>query len=241
MKSISVRRTPPEFLRKYFYYSEIDWSVLKPSELTLIQRSKSLIDVRRNQVVFDAGTSPKGVYVVTKGKIKLSIRMPDGAEQIVFIYTPGETFGYRPLIICEKHAAVAAALESGQIEFIPADVFLKVLRQSQPLNQELLNMLCHEFSVWINRLAFISQKNVKQRMALALLVLNEKFKARESLLKTSAIHLSKTELASMVGTSLETVIRTLKKFVDQSLVKVKGKHFVIGDESELMRIAGLLE
>ena len=76
-------------------------------------------------------------------------------------------------------------------------------------------------------------------MALTLLVLNEKFKARDSLVRTSSIHVSKTELSSMVGTSLETVIRTLKKFSDQSLVKVKGKHLVIGNELDLMKMAGI--
>jgi len=239
MQSALIRRTTPEFLKKYLYFSEIDWGSLRPEHSLLIERSKSIINLRRNEILFDDNTSPKGVYMVAKGMIKLYIRMPDGVEQIVFLYTPGEAFGFKPLISGEKHPAVAAALEPTQVEFIPAEPFLSVLECSEVLSQALLRMLCHEFTIWINRIAFNSQKDVKQKMALVLLVLNEKFITQQSLVRTSSIHVSKTELASMVGTSLETVIRTLKKFSDQALVRVKGKHLVIRNESELIRIAGI--
>jgi CRP-like cAMP-binding protein len=240
MQTTLTRKTTPNYLRKYLSYTEIDWGILGPEQSILIERSKSLVTLRRNEILFDENTSPKGVYMVNKGMVKLYIRMPDGAEQIVFLYTPGEVFGFRPIVAGEKHPAVAAALEPTQLEFIPAETFLSVLDCSEILSQTLLRMLCHEFTIWINRIAFNAQKDVKQRMALVLLVLNEKFISQQSLVRTSSIHVSKTELASMVGTSLETVIRTLKKFTDQSLVRITGKHIVIRNQMELIRIAGIV-
>ena len=130
MKQDFRKRTPPEFLQKFLHYSEIDWGVLRPADEALLQRSKSSIDLRRNEILFEAENAPKGLYILSKGKIKLFIRMPDGAEQIVFLYTPDEAFGFRPLIAGEKHSATATALEASQLEFIPGEVFLKILRQS---------------------------------------------------------------------------------------------------------------
>jgi len=239
MQNCGIKRTPPEFLKKYMFYSEIEWEKLPQSELNLIENNKSLISLRRNEILYDEGSLPKGVYIIKKGKIKLFIRMQDGTEQIIVIYTPGESIGFRPLIAGEKHPAIASAIEPVQVEFIPADVFLKVLENSDTLNKILLCMMSKEFSVWVSRFAFNTQKDVKQRMALALLILNEKFKARQSLVKTSSIHLSKTELAGIVGTSLETIIRTLKKFAEEAIVKVTGKNMVVLNHKELLRVAGI--
>jgi CRP-like cAMP-binding protein len=221
------------------FYSEIDWEKLPPSELKLIEHNKSLINLRRNEILYDEGSLPKGVYIVKKGKLKLFLRMADGTEQIIFIYTSGECIGFRPLIAGEKQPAITSAIEPSQLEFIPAEIFIRVLENSHTLNRILLCMMSKEFNVWVSRFAFNTQKDVKQRMALALLVLNEKFKARQSLVKTSSIHLSKTELAGIVGTSLETIIRTLKKFTEEEIVKVTGKNMVVLNHKELLRVAGI--
>src|SRR5215831_605467 len=102
MQVNSMKRVPPEFLRRYLFFSEINWDSLPPTELELIRKNKSIINLRRNEVLYEDGTSPKGVYQVVKGKIKLFIRMSEGVEQIVFLYTQGEAFGFRPLIAGEK-------------------------------------------------------------------------------------------------------------------------------------------
>ena len=88
-------------------------------------------------------------------------------------------------------------------------------------------------------MAFVAQKDVKQKIALTLLLLNERFKLANSIVKTASIHISKTDLSSMIGSSLETVIRALKKFSDESLISMKGKNMVIKNEKELIRLAGL--
>jgi len=220
-------------------HSFIDWSVLSPAEMKLIEKSTAVINLRKNDVVYEEGTFPKGVYQIKKGMIKLVIRMSDGSEQIVFVYKPGETFGFRPIIAKEMSSAIAIALQPCQLEFIPAEVFLSVLDSSPAFSRALLKILCKEFTMWINRMAFTAQKDVKQRLALSLLILNEKFKAPESIVSTSVIHISRTELAGYIGTSLETIIRTLKKFTQEKLIRVNGKKIILLNERPLISIAGI--
>jgi len=208
-----TRRTPPDHLRKYFQYSEIDWGILNPSEVAVIDGNRSIINLQKKEILFGDGNTTQGVFKVIKGRIKLFIRMPDGAEQIVLIYSVGESFGFRHLLAEENNStAIASALETSQVEFIPANLFMEVLSKSPQLNQHLLTLLCRESTIWSNRMAFVAQKDVKQKIALTLLLLNERFKLANSIVKTASIHISKTDLSSMIGSSLETVIRALKSF-----------------------------
>jgi CRP-like cAMP-binding protein len=67
-------------------------------------------------------------------------------------------------------------LEESRIAFIPKEDFLETLNQSQVLSRRLLKTLSHEFAVLANSLSMFGQKSVRERLALQLIVLREKYK-----------------------------------------------------------------
>ncbi|HEU5291551.1 MAG TPA: Crp/Fnr family transcriptional regulator, partial [Cyclobacteriaceae bacterium] len=127
--------------------------------------------MKTNQELFREGALPNTVFILKKGKIKIFQTTENGNEQIVYIYEPGDIFGYRPLLCNERHPVTAKALEESLLIFIPRSRFQDLLERSPVLSRILLKNLSSEFSVWINYITTFAQYSVKERLALSLLIL----------------------------------------------------------------------
>ncbi len=161
------------------------------------------------------------------GKLKVYQLNYDGSIQILFVYAAGEVFGYRPMICNEKQPVTIAALEDCKLLFIDREYFLNFLNKSERLTEKLMVSLSHEFTVLTNRMNVFAQRGIKERLALALLILNEKYKSENSVDDISEIILTRTDLANFVGTSLENLVRTLNYFKQKELISTRGKSIFI--------------
>ncbi len=96
------------------------------------------------------------------------------AEQIIYVADSGEILGYHAILSADNYPDSAAVLEDSIILFIPREDFFRVFNQSDVLNRRLLKTLSHEFAVLANNLAMFSQRSVRERLALQLIVIREK-------------------------------------------------------------------
>lgn len=188
-------------------------------------------------MIYGEGSFPKGAYIIKKGMVKALCLNEDGSTQIIYFYVSGEIFGYRPLLCQEVNPVTTIALEPTVIDFIPAENFLSVLQKSNELSQQLLFNLSKEFSMWVNRINVFAQRKVRQRLALALLILNEKFANTYN--ENPEITLTKTDLGNYIGTSIEVLVRTLKEFEAEGWVVVNGKQIKIKNRLKLYGVAGI--
>jgi CRP-like cAMP-binding protein len=162
----------------------------------------------------------------------------DGKSQILYIYKKGEFFGYKPLLCKETHPITAEVLEDAVISFIPKQTFFEVLKVSTKLSNKLLFNLSHEFAVWVNTTTAFAQQSVKERFALTLLILNEKFK-KENSQGPVELNLSREDLASYVGTAVETLVRILREFKLKNILEVKGRKIKIMNPKALIEMTEL--
>ncbi|MDQ1296027.1 MAG: family transcriptional regulator, cyclic receptor protein [Bacteroidota bacterium] len=183
------------------------------------------------------GSYPNGIYVLKKGMLKVFQANYDGSIQILFLYAPGETFGYRPILSNEYQPVSVAALEDCELDFLERNIFIDIQKKSHVLTNQLLVSLSHEFTVLTNRMNVFAQRGIKERLALALLILNEKFKTGQQLI--AEIRLTRTDLANFVGTSLENLIRTINYFKEKNLIKVKGKSIYIENMQQLFILSAI--
>jgi len=189
---------------------------------------------RKGKVIYREGAFSKGLYLLRKGKVKVYQTSRDAREQIMFIYTKGELFGYRPLISEEPHPVSAAALEDCSYDFVPAGHFMKCMKSSNDLMHAVLVSLSQEFTVWVNNTTVLAQHPVKARVAIGLLVLEELYKVKG---KSNGVNLSRNNFASYLGTVKETLVRVLQEFKKQGIVATQGQHIRILDRQALRRIA----
>ncbi len=212
---------------KYFFRSRSVLDTLPTKDLNIFKEHLTLKKVAKNRELFKEGSYPKGVYILKRGKVKIYQQMQNGGEQIAYIYTPGDMFGYRPLLCNDSHPASAKTIEECGIYFLSAKDFLKTLAKSTALSNILLQNLSHEFTVLINRIAAFGQKSVKERLALSLLILMEKYRKPGGL--PGEISLSRADLAAFVGTTIETVARILTILKKEKIIKTFGRKILISD------------
>jgi len=212
---------------------------LPESDLALLNRNMVTHTYRKGESLFKEGSYPTGIYYIKKGKVKKYKTDKDGSEQIFYIYKKGELLGYHALISEEKYVDTASTLEESTISFIPKDDFLLAVQTSPVLSNRLLKVMSHEFGVLVNGLAVFAQKTVRERLALSLLILRDKYKKENQEDKPVELDLSRDDLAKFVGTARETLVRLLHDFKEDGLIETIGRKIILKKPLELSKIANL--
>jgi len=213
---------------------------LTPDEAGSLMGAGVTHPYRKGEVIFREGGIPTGIFYVKAGHVKKYKATPKGGEQIFYVCGEGELLGYPALLGEEYYPDSAATLEDSEITFIPKENFLNVLRSSTVLSNTLLKALGHEFSVFINSMTNLATKTVRERLAYCLLILDEKYKTPGSPDIASDINLSRTDLANMVGTAKETLVRLLQEFNRLGLITKTDKTIRIADRKAIIKEANLV-
>jgi len=191
----------------------------------------------KGEIIFREGSFPSGIFFIRNGKVKKYKVDHAGGEQIIYVANTGELIGYHALLSEERYPDSASALEESIIAFIPKEDFLKVLGTSKVLSQRLLKLLSHEFTVFANSVSLFAQRNARERLATQLVVMREKYKENYQPGMAVEINLSRDDLASMVGTARENVVRILKEFKEDGVIETKGRKIIVTDVHKLLKIA----
>jgi len=190
---------------------------------------------QKGDVIFREGTVPSGIFIVKTGKVKKYKSDRSGKEQIVYVANEGELIGYHAVLSEERYPDSAAALEKSLLSFIPKEDFMEVLQRSPQFTQRLLKALSHEFTVFVNGISVFAQRTAQERLAIALIVLREKFKDVNFAGKEPDLNISRTDLANMAGIAKDNVIRLLKDFKTEGILETKGRKISIRDIRALVK------
>ncbi|MDW5290788.1 Crp/Fnr family transcriptional regulator [Formosa sp. PL04] len=190
---------------------------------------------RKHQPIFTEGTLPSGIFYLKTGKVKKYKVDNDGREQIIYIYNAGEFFGYSSVLSESNYGDTTVAIENSVISFITIKGFNEILKDSSSFSRLLLKSLSHEFSVLANLMAVLSQRTVRERVALNLLILQDKYKVEG--ITNTYITLSRSDLANMAGTVVETLARVLHDFKHDKLIATDGRKIQLLNIESLVRVA----
>lgn len=191
---------------------------------------------RTGQILFEEGGHPAGLFCINRGKIKLYKTGEGGREQIVRLAKDGDVVGYRAMISGESYSASAAVLEDATICFIPKSSFLDLLKESSTFNTRVMELLCHDLSSAERKEISLAQKPVKQRLAETLFLLKE-FYGTEADGMTLKGSLTREEIANIVGTATETVIRLLSELNSKKIISLENRKIKISNPQALLRTA----
>lgn len=193
---------------------------------------------KRGQIIFQEGNISRAVYYIARGKIKLYKYGSDGKEQIIRIARGGDFIGYKSLFIDEKHSVSAAVLEDAIVKYIPRVDLIELFNTDHHVSEHFTRLLCKDVILAERKMVSMAYKPVRGRLAETLLNL-EKIYGPVNGEPASQINLSREDLANLVGTAKETVIRLLSEFKSEGLVNINGKCLTILDERGLTRIDNL--
>ncbi|MDH5475789.1 MAG: Crp/Fnr family transcriptional regulator [Cyclobacteriaceae bacterium] len=212
--------------------------MLTEDQLEGLDQGKTCIIYKKGQTLFYEGTRPMGLYCIKSGKVKIFKMGSQGKEQILRLANPGDFLGYRSLLGEELYAASGEVLEDAAICFIPKESFYKSLIDNKEFYKTMVKSLAHELGVVEEKLSDLSQKSVRERLAGNLLMLKETYGLEGEEDSTLIdLSISREDLANIVGTATETVIRLLSEFKKDGLISLEGKKIRVIDPRGLAREA----
>ncbi len=200
-------------------------------QLGNLDEQKACAYFKKNQPLFIEGSSPRGVYCINDGKVKIFARGEEGKEQIIHLAAAGEVVGFRAMFSGEPYKVSATTLEESNICFIGKSDFLNLVDTNPTLRNGIMKELSRELAERATFITNMAQKSVRERLAFSLLMLQDIY-------KDEMINLSREDMANFVGTATETLIRLLKDFKEEELIATHARRVEILDREGLMRVAG---
>lgn len=223
---------------RYHYNCAYIWEELPKNDIAELENNAHILRFKKGDVIYHEGAYPASFFIIKDGKVKVFQTNDEGVRQTVYVYMKGEPFGYRQIICKEAYPVTAMAFEDSELLVIPSEVLASLIEKSYFLTRNLLQSLSHEFSVWVNRITSFARKSVRERLALALLILNEKFKIKGKEHLPVVMNVSRTDIAEYVGVPLETLVRNLRHFKEEGWIHIKGKRIIIMDYDALVKVMG---
>ena len=207
---------------------------MSKEELKQVSDSKTTRTLKKGDALFEEGDRLNGVYCVRNGISKLSKLSANGKDQIVKLATKGEVMGQRSVIAEELTNLSAVAVSDMEICFIPKESITNTLHKNPNFTLEVLRHMAHDLKEADDVIVNMSQKNVKQRIAEALLYLKNFGETEDGYLKLT---LSREDIANVVGTATESAIRIMSEYRKKGYIQTSGKKIAIKDERKLRDLA----
>ncbi len=200
-------------------------------ELNKLSENRKTRTFKKKEIVFYEGDYAGAIYFVSSGKVRAYKINDDAKEYSSDLYGPGDFVGYLSVLEGEEYKESTEAMENTELLKIPREDFTELLFKNRDVSSSFIKMLAHNVLEKEEQLLSLAYDSVRKRVADALINLQKKYNESEE--ENFEISISRNELASLVGTSPETVIRTLSDFKDEALIEVKGSKISIVKSDEL--------
>jgi CRP/FNR family transcriptional regulator, polysaccharide utilization system transcription regulator len=210
---------------------------LTEDEFARLDFEKSCAYYKKGTIVYREGSRLTGFYCVTKGIVKVFKTGIDGKEQIIRFAKRGEIIAYRSLLSQELACTTAKIIDEAVLCHIPYQTLLFLIQSNWQFSHHMLQIVCRELREANDYITDIAQKSVRERLAEVLLLLKENFDLDHQ--NTLQISLTREELANMVGTATESVIRLLSEFRQDKLIELEGRRIKFVNIPGLQKVAGI--
>ncbi|MBC8004528.1 MAG: Crp/Fnr family transcriptional regulator [Verrucomicrobia bacterium] len=211
---------------------------LTEQEISQLNYDKTCSLYNKGSIIYREGSRLTGFYCVTRGILKIFKTGIDGKEQIIRFAKKGDIIAYRSLLSQELACTTAKVIEEAVLCHIPYQTLLYLIQHNWQFSHHMLQIVCKELREANDYITDIAQKSVRERLAEVLLLLKENFELDNA--QTLQISLTREELANMVGTATESVIRLLSEFKQDQLIDLQGRKIRFIDVPGLNKVANLL-
>ena len=192
----------------------------------------------KGATLFVEGQSPRGVFILCTGKVKLSTSSADGRALILRISESGEVLGLPGTITGKPYELTADVIEPTQANFIARTDFLAFLREHGEAALRVAQQLGETYHSAISEMRTIGlSHSAGEKLARFLLDLSADHDAGEGDIKLT-LTLTHEEIAQMIGASRETVTRLFSDFKKKELLQIKGSTLIIKNKAGLESVLG---
>jgi CRP/FNR family transcriptional regulator, anaerobic regulatory protein len=191
--------------------------------------------VKRREMLFRNGDRFTSLYAIRTGVFKTRVTSEDGRDQVTGFQMAGEIIGLDG-IVNDQHTCDAVALEDAEVCVMPFERVEQLSREVTALQRHVHQIMSREIVREHGVMLLLGTMRAEERLAAFLLNLVQRLRARGFSGKELVLRMTREEIGSYLGLKLETVSRTLSKFVAMDLVQVEHRLLRITDPEALRRI-----
>ncbi|KDR39408.1 Crp/Fnr family transcriptional regulator [Caballeronia glathei] len=184
--------------------------------------------ILRGEALFRAGDVFESLFAIRSGSLKTVVSHEGGREQVTGLYLSGDALGLDG-IGENTHICDAIALEDSSVCLIPYALFERVCRETGAIQRRLHQMMSREIVRETSQMMTLGTLRADERVARLLLDLSARFTRRGYAAAEFTLRLTRDEMGSYLGITLETVSRTLSRFQKLGLIDARGKLIRIRD------------
>ena len=192
---------------------------LNKDELNQISPYFKEVSVKNNEIIFSEGDPSDRLYLLSEGNVKIVKHTVMGKDIILEIMSPGDIFGGVAVLDNKPYPATAQAMKAVKILKIMRSNLVKVMEDYPDLKLEIVSYFSDKLRDSHEMLKNIATERVARRIASILLKLSEKVDVDAEGYKKIDFPLTRQEISEMVGTTVETCIRTMSKFQKSGIIK----------------------
>ncbi len=206
---------------------------LTPAAIKDLETIKYSTAYPKGAVLFVEGQAPRGVFILCKGRTKLSICSSDGKTLILKIAEPGEVLGLSATVSGKPYELTAETLDPCQVNFVKREDFLRYLRDHNEVTLRVAEQLSDKYNTACHEIRSLGlSHSAAEKLAKLLLEWSD----RNGDTKQSGrmkLALTHEEIAQMIGTSRETVTRLFADFKKRQIIQLKGSTLTIRNRGAL--------
>jgi CRP/FNR family transcriptional regulator, cyclic AMP receptor protein len=211
---------------------------LSPTALKAFEAIKYTTAYPEGAVLFVEGQPPRGVFMLCKGRVKLSITSSEGKTIILRLSQPGELLGLNAAVSGNPYQATAEMLEPCQVNFVKREDFLRLLRQHGDASIHAAEQLSSNYHIACDQIRSLGlSQSAPQKLARFLLDWSTKGQQTPQGIRVK-LSLTHEEIGQIIGSSRETVTRTLGELKSSDLVSLHGSTLVIQNKPALESFVG---
>jgi CRP/FNR family transcriptional regulator, cyclic AMP receptor protein len=209
------------------------FSTLSDVEFSQLEHIFVLRSYRKGQVIFLEEETGNYMYLVLSGKVKVSKAGSAGKETILAIHRTGDFFGEMSLLDGKTSPATVSAMEDAKIISLSGTDFHKYLMHNEKVLLQIINVLCARLrQVWQTQ--SLSSSTAEARIRMGIYQLAKKHGIRDARGTIIDLKITHQELAEMVGTSRETVTRTLAQLRKQGILAIEQRRMTLLNAEALL-------
>jgi CRP/FNR family transcriptional regulator, cyclic AMP receptor protein len=187
-------------------------------------------------LIFVEGQTPRGVSMLCQGKVKLFTTSRNGKTLILRIAGAGEVLGLDAVVSGKPYELTAETMQPSQLSFVNREDFLRFLKQHGDACLHAAQHISHDCHDAYDVVRSIGLSNsISERLAKFLLTSSTDGCVTNGVVRAS-LALTHEDIAQLMGTSRETITRTLSEFRKKDIVELKGATLIIHNKSALERL-----
>ena len=235
LNAIEIRLKKHEMQRKQ-YEGDADGldNFIKDAQTALnikdLGKDRKVKSLKKKAEVFAEGDMPLNVFFIKSGNVKTFKSNSDGKELIINLYATNDFFGFEEILENTNYRASAVTMQDTELITIPRHDFMLLIQNHPDVSKTFISLLCKKVAEREAQLLNLAYNSVRQRTAEALL------KADTLKDSKSVIAISRDDLAKMVGTAAESVIRVLSDFKNEGLIETEGPKIRIVQPAKLEKV-----